>query len=250
MVRLGYGVAKCTVCGALAGLSVRHANLRETCLCRRCGASNRQRQIAYVCASILAHHRGRKIRSFSDVRALDDLVVYNTEARGPVHRQLSGMRHYHCSEYFGPNRKSGEVVDNVLHQDLMNLSFPRETFDLVLSSDVFEHVPDPYRAHREVHRVLKPGGRHIFTIPFYQAGFMDETRATVDERGTVTHVTEPLFHEDPMRLEAGILVYTIFSLEMLCRLHTIGFRTNMYHLYRPSLGIVGFNAIVFEAIKD
>ncbi len=37
---------------------------------------------------------------------------------------------------------------------------------------------------------------------------------------------------------------------MLVELRRIGFRPNLYHLYRPALGIVGPNAIVFEAVKD
>jgi hypothetical protein len=36
----------------------------------------------------------------------------------------------------------------------------------VLTSDVLEHVADAYSAHGEIFRVLRSGGRHIFTVPF------------------------------------------------------------------------------------
>ena len=39
------------------------------------------------------------------------------------------------------------------------------SFDLVLTSETLEHVPDLAAASREIRRVLVPGGRHIFTIP-------------------------------------------------------------------------------------
>jgi ubiquinone/menaquinone biosynthesis C-methylase UbiE len=47
----------------------------------------------------------------------------------------------------------------------MGLSYDDATFDLVLTSDTLEHVPDPRVALRETHRVLRPGGRHVFTVP-------------------------------------------------------------------------------------
>jgi hypothetical protein len=61
-------------------------------------------------------------------------------------------------------------------------------------------------------------------------------------------IKEPLYHGDPIRSE-GALVHKIFSLELLVKLGKIGFRTNMYKIYKPSLGIFGPNALVFEAVK-
>lgn len=40
-----------------------------------------------------------------------------------------------------------------------------ESIDLVLSSWVLEHLPDPARTFREVARVLRPGGAFIFLTP-------------------------------------------------------------------------------------
>lgn len=47
------------------------------------------------------------------------------------------------------------------------LSFPDQTFDLVYSSNVLEHVQDPARVLAESVRVLKPGGYLFFTYPNY-----------------------------------------------------------------------------------
>ncbi len=47
------------------------------------------------------------------------------------------------------------------------LIFPDETFDLVYSSNVLEHVQDPARVLSESVRVLKPGGYLFFTYPNY-----------------------------------------------------------------------------------
>jgi SAM-dependent methyltransferase len=211
----------------------------------KCHSFNRQRQLAFVLCSAIAN---KKVESLKDLSSVGHLSIYNTETGGVLHKYLSGMNDYVCSEYFGPQYKSGEYVHDKMHQDLMSLSFPDNRFDFVITTDVFEHIPDPYVAHREVYRVLKPGGRHIFTVPFYQTEILDEKRASIDNDGKTIYYKEPLYHIDPLRQE-GILVYNIFSIEMLVNLSKIGFRTNMYHLYRPSYGFIGPNAIVFEAIK-
>ena len=150
-----------------------------------------------------------------------------------MHDSLHKMKNYVCSEYFGEKYKSGSLVDGILHQDLQNLSFPDNSFDVIISSEVFEHIPNAYLAFQEIHRVLKPGGRHIFTIPFDARGFTDIVKAIMDEQGNIQYLAEPEYHEDPIRQEDGILVYQIFSLEMLVKLNKLGFVTNMHHLYNP-----------------
>ncbi len=45
------------------------------------------------------------------------------------------------------------------------LPFPDETFDVVTSSWVLEHIKHPNISMQEVARVLKPGGRFIFITP-------------------------------------------------------------------------------------
>jgi len=47
----------------------------------------------------------------------------------------------------------------------------------------------------------------------------------------------------------GCLVYTTFGLEMLVKLAKIGFLPNYHLLYDPWKGILGYNALVFEARK-
>lgn len=43
-------------------------------------------------------------------------------------------------------------------QDAINLDFADESFDLVVCSHIYEHVPDSSKLMKEVKRVLKPGG--------------------------------------------------------------------------------------------
>ena len=45
------------------------------------------------------------------------------------------------------------------------LPFPDQSMDVVCSTSVFEHVHDYEQSFREIHRVLKPGGRSIHIFP-------------------------------------------------------------------------------------
>jgi SAM-dependent methyltransferase len=250
LTALGVGcLGQCVVCGALTRFVDFTENLRESCVCARCQATNRHRQVAYVVCNAMQARLRRRVRSLAAVTRVSDLIVYNTEAGGPIHRTLRTLPGYRCSEYFGSHYQSGERVNGIVHQDLMHLAMEDASVDLVLSSDVFEHIPDPYTAHAEVHRVLRPNGRHVFTVPFHQMEFLDDVRAHIDDRGVLVLDKEAIYHHDPIRPSEGALVYTIFGLEMLVKLRRIGFLTNLYKLYSPLHGIFGPNAIVFEAVK-
>jgi len=49
--------------------------------------------------------------------------------------------------------------------DACNLAFSTGSFDVVIASECIEHTLDPFRAVQEMHRVLRPGGSLIVTVP-------------------------------------------------------------------------------------
>ena len=53
----------------------------------------------------------------------------------------------------------------VLAANAAHLPFASETFDLVICSEVLEHIPDHARAVDELVRVLKPGGDLVVSVP-------------------------------------------------------------------------------------
>ncbi len=56
---------------------------------------------------------------------------------------------------------------HVFKQDITQINYPGgdECFDVILCSDVLEHIPDDRKAMRELFRMLKPGGFAIIHVP-------------------------------------------------------------------------------------
>jgi SAM-dependent methyltransferase len=57
------------------------------------------------------------------------------------------------------------VSDQILGAAGENLPFPANSFDLILSNEVIEHVVDDHKAVHEMVRTLKPGGRVLLFCP-------------------------------------------------------------------------------------
>jgi SAM-dependent methyltransferase len=62
-----------------------------------------------------------------------------------------------------PEGKAG--IGGAVNGDALRLPFPDATFDVVIASEVLEHVWDDERAIEELVRVLKPGARMAVTVP-------------------------------------------------------------------------------------
>lgn len=75
-------------------------------------------------------------------------------------------------------RTGGEIVQG----SIAALPFADATFDAVVSCDVVCQVADPARAGREFHRVLRPGGMVVLTMPAHQWMFSYHDRAVGNQR--------------------------------------------------------------------
>lgn len=269
----------CNVCGRITVYDTSQTNYREYVPCARCKSVNRQRQISSVLLAEVFQARGKikRIPSkqkedsifqeleqrqaskmsceppfLASVQSLPkDLVVWNAETTRALHTHLSDhlRENYICSEYISPSMQSGEWRDGIMHVDIQKTHFADESIDYILSSDVLEHVPDPIQALRESFRVLKVGGAHIFTAPFYHHRFTIEKRSVVLNDGSIHHLMQPWFHSDPVRPSEGALVFNIFAPELLCDIEKLGFEARLLILHSPLNGIYGNNGIVIIARK-
>jgi SAM-dependent methyltransferase len=64
-----------------------------------------------------------------------------------------------------PQRADDAPATGFVKGDAYRLPFPDGAFDVVICSEVLEHLPDYPRAVAEIRRVLKPGGRLCVSVP-------------------------------------------------------------------------------------
>jgi SAM-dependent methyltransferase len=57
-------------------------------------------------------------------------------------------------------------------EDAQSLSFENSSFDYVISCECLEHVPEPLKMAKEIHRVLRSGGHFILTTENYFNGMI------------------------------------------------------------------------------
>ena len=184
-------------------------NLREGLVCPR-GLSNRNRLLAAACLE-MSPGRPAILERFSPLYA-------SLQQRFP---ELQG------SEFLGPDVPPGasRVVNGtrVRHESIVRLSYPDGSLDLLVHSDVLEHVPEPSRALSEAARVLAPGGTMLMTVPFFASRDENFRRAILRDDGVVEHLAEPEIHGDPLNPQ-GALAYHHFGWQLLDQLREAGFR--------------------------
>jgi len=106
----------------------------------------------------------RSLKVWADSDEAQALQIAEINIIEGVHEQLVKLPGLTFSEYCD-GAEPGAVVRGVPSQDLERLTDADQQFDLVLTSETLEHVPNLNAALAEIYRVLKPGGLHIFTIP-------------------------------------------------------------------------------------
>lgn len=103
--------------------------------------------------------------------------VLDVGAGGCPHRKLFN----HC-EYFSQDfvQLSSMQIQNQLGygkidfvSDILNIPVPDKSYDVILCTEVIEHIPDPIAAIKEISRILKPGGKLLITAPL-QSGLHQE----------------------------------------------------------------------------
>jgi 2-polyprenyl-3-methyl-5-hydroxy-6-metoxy-1,4-benzoquinol methylase len=212
---------RCFICGSSKRfLCEEGCTLREA-KCSACGASKRNSDVA----KIIVRTFTKGFDSLIEARpALEDLCIYEAQASGPIHECLSDLPNYISSEYLNDTANGALNKDCIRCEDLQKLSFDNNKFDLVITQDVFEHIPLPEKAFSEIWRILKPDGYHIFTIPYHEGRkTLKRVELNGDEK---VYFLAPIYHIDPINKD-GALVYNDFGEDLNGLLDSIGFDTDI-----------------------
>jgi SAM-dependent methyltransferase len=233
----------CSVCGERGVFVYGNSSLREGYRCTTCGSSNRYRGQA----DALLRLYGDAYTSLHDLATCDRftrLRIYEPAMRSPFRRYCADVAEYTTSFYWS-DVEPGALRDGLQCQNLESLTFADGSFDLIITSDIFEHIRRPWVAFAETHRVLAPGGMHVFSIPV-QEPMRRRTHYRVDTSGAAdVLLDEPVYHGNGAGGRS--LVYVDFGRDIVDHLAEIGFDCD---LLRPVVGTEESRRLItFIAIK-
>lgn len=192
-------------------------NWRERLVCPSCNCNNRMR---FMIDKISQEYS-------------EDKKVLMYESGSALYRQVSKIiPDVQGLKITDENLKNGHTFQEKLTEDPCRLSFGDETFDLLISNDIFEHIRNYKLAFREACRVLKKGGKMIFTVSFNIKS--DKIELCLN----------------PAHEEGIPPIYQIFGWDILRELEMAGF-TDAYAKVYYSLekGYMGYLPLYFEAVK-
>ncbi|MDG3003065.1 class I SAM-dependent methyltransferase [Paludisphaera mucosa] len=210
----------------LWGLTRRQAEAlarKESCDCAGCGAKLRARRMAEVLLDLYPTdgRRAPDLRTWARSDEAGAMRIAEINRIDGIHETLENLARFHPSDYI-PNAHPGAYVKGLRHEDLARLTYEDDRFDLVLTSETLEHVPDLARALDEVHRVLVPGGLHVFTAPVSPHFAETFPRARLRRDGSIEDLATPIRHPGG---DVGYPVFTELGMDFPDWLAHAGFET-------------------------
>lgn len=186
---------------------------REGTICISCGANLRVMELARCLLSDIGKLIGQSwttVRQMAADSSTKKLSIAEINYLPGLHKNIQHLPGLVYSEYGGENS-----------QDLLALTYPDNEFDYVLTSETLEHVPDFDRAMSEISRVLKPGGKHIFTIPVIPERKTRQRASIVD--GKIVHHFPPTYHGSQQSRAEDLIVFNEFGGDVIERISQAGF---------------------------
>lgn len=197
--------------------------LRDEYRCSNCDSIPRNRALIRGIQKFVPDYQEKKIHESSPGNQSSDHLK-------------AKCKNYSASQFF-PNSSLGKIYNGFRCENLENLTFENNVFDLFVTADVFEHVMNPEKAFREIARVLKPGGLHIFTVPWYPGLITSRTRAKQKLDGNIEFVEKPVYHGNPISKD-GSLVTVDWGLDFCDKVFEYsGMTTTIYLEYNKKLGL-------------
>lgn len=216
----------CPVCECDTRFCAWNAWLRESLYCLRCNSLPRERALVAV---------------LSEVRpAWRTLRIHESSPASLTNKLARECQHY-LPTHFHPDTPPGMMIPRlgVRCENLERQTFPDESFDIVVTQDVLEHVFEPERAFEEIARTLVPDGLHIATVPLVRGDGPSARRAHRTRDGRVEHLVTPEYHGNPIDSEGSLVTFD-WGRDIAARMDRQGFfSTQIYEPHDARLGILG-----------
>jgi hypothetical protein len=221
---------RCAVCGCLRpllyrrrvltprlaelwGLSSRLAEAfarKESLECTHCGAKLRGRRIAQVLLSVYpaGNPPAPSLAYWVEHPEIQRLGVAEINTIDGLHLFVQTLPLFTGSDYHDTNGPAA-VETSARSEDLTRLSYADNSLDLILTSET-------------LHRVLAPGGRHVFTVPVLPTVERTFSRSVVLPDGAIEDRAPRICHPGG---DWGYPVFTEFGKDLPALLSQAGFET-------------------------
>jgi polysaccharide pyruvyl transferase CsaB len=242
----------CNICGRSTRFLGSDPKLdRESLNCEHCLSTSRYRSIARGLLEAfrrLADVDAASLADLSSRGASRRIAVYDTQtpfstgaSAYPIPELLARCPwiELHLSTHRPGEEPGRSLGQGTTNQNLERLTFPDESFDIVVTSDVMEHVRLEDDAHREIRRVLKPGGVYLFTVPHFRNCATIPRVEIVDpaDPSRDRNLMEPEYHGDANSPEGRALAYRAFGIDLDEKLRGLGFSVEYTKQDFPEHGI-------------
>ena len=94
----------------------------------------------------------------------------------------------------------------LIHSDAAGIPIEDQTADLVLCAAILHHV-DCVETARQIHRILKPGGRAVFLEPMIGPAFLSNFKEYLPKSPGVTDDEKPLTREQVMAVSRSVGIH-------------------------------------------
>lgn len=222
---------QCCICGHCQDFVRNSRLIRETYRCGSCMASLREREQGRAILHCYGKLRANTVSELVTLKNFRNLHIYEPGTSGAFRKLLVGLPNYFQSDFYDASDRL-DASATLPHQSLEKLSYDDEIFDLIITSDILEHVRRPNVAFSEIFRVLKPGGWHVFTVPL-QHPLPAASLIRVDTSSDKDlHLLEPRYHGNGKGGKS--LVYTDFGSDILEMLSAKGFISELWRADKGS----------------
>lgn len=142
-------------------------NRRESSSCDACGCALRSRVLAAAILKSYPDFLGQDFPGWVAYAVARRLKIAEINYFGDLHPWLKKIPGLVLSQYSESTVRAriANWLKGIRREDITQLSYPSQSFDLVLHTEVLEHLEDVDRAISECRRILKPGGFCLFTVP-------------------------------------------------------------------------------------
>jgi SAM-dependent methyltransferase len=172
-------------------------NYRERLICEYCGLNSRQRFIA----GLLKRFLNDSNKPIAQIHVLEQVTKFYKYIQENLNNaNVVG------SEYLGGHNMPGQVINGIRHEDATKLSFAKNSVDIIVSNDVYEHVHDIQKTLKEAYRVLTNNGKLLISIPFHYSEKKSKQRAAIVKEKLV-HLLPALYHGNPSAEENSLVFY-------------------------------------------